>query len=307
MADDIIATVWDFDKTLITGYMQDPIFKAYGIDGNTFWKENNEKIQELEKKGLSVNADTFYLNQMLRYVHDGRMKGLNNSKLKEFGKQQDFYEGVEELFKTISSMADAEPYKGNGIIFENYIVSSGLKKVIEGTTLYEQKYVKDIWGCEFGEDDNEDADEREISYIAYSIDNTTKTRALFEINKGVNTKELELDVNSPIPNQERRIQFANMIYVADGPSDIPAFSVVNKNHGATFAVYPKGNLEAMRQVEKMRKDGRVHMYAEADYREGTTAYMWIINQLKTQANAIIKSHKESYQKYGKGTPKHLAE
>ena len=42
------------------------------------------------------------------------------------------------------------------------------------------------------------------------------------------------------------------MYVADGPSDIPAFSVVNKNFGATFAIYPKGDMKAMKQAYSYR-------------------------------------------------------
>lgn len=300
---DIIATVWDFDKTLISGYMQDPLFKEYQIEPKEFWNENNNRIKELENSGLYVNADTFYLNQMLRYVREGKFKGLNNEKLKKYGQQQNFYRGVEDLFKTISELSQEDKYREHGIIFENYIVSSGLKKIIEGTSI--MKYVKNVWGCEFAESENEKG-ELEISDIAYSIDNTSKTRALFEINKGVNIKELNIDVNTAMLHEQRRIQFINMIYIADGPSDIPAFSVVNKHGGATFAVYPTGNKNAFKQVEKMRKDGRIQMYAEADYREDKTAYIWILDKLKTQAEQVIENSRLAIQKLGKGTPIHLS-
>ena len=70
-----------------------------------------------------------------------------------------------------------------------------------------------------------------------------------------------------------------MIYIADGPSDVPAFSVVKKNGGATFAIYPKGDWKIMRQAEQMREDRRVDIYAEADYSEGTIVYMWITNKI----------------------------
>ncbi|MFR9000636.1 MAG: hypothetical protein ACLVIY_09820 [Anaerobutyricum soehngenii] len=76
-----------------------------------------------------------------------------------------------------------------------------------------------------------------------------------------------VEVNTKMPEELRRVPFRNMIYVADGPSDIPAFSLVNKNQGATFAIYPHGDMEAMRQVEQMRVDGRINMYAEAELSE----------------------------------------
>ena len=107
--------------------------------------------------------------------------------------------------------------------------------------------------------------------------------------------------------EERRVQFVNMIYVADGPSDVPAFSVINQKGGATFAVYPRGDEAAMAQVDDMRRDGRVQMYAEANYEGSSTARMWIMGQLNRQAEKIISEQKSALDKYRPGTPKHLVE
>lgn len=140
------------------------------------------------------------------------------------------------------------------------------------------------------------------------IYNTSKTKALFEINKGVHSgdRRYGVKVNTRIPEEFRRVHFVNMIYIADGPSDIPAFSVVNKNNGATFAIYPRGDMDAMKQVEQMRVDGRVNMYAEADYTENTTAYMWICNKITEFAERIRKDEREKIAKYAAiSTPKHL--
>ena len=35
----IIAVVWDFDKTLVNGYMEEPIFEHYGVDSSLIWRE----------------------------------------------------------------------------------------------------------------------------------------------------------------------------------------------------------------------------------------------------------------------------
>jgi hypothetical protein len=96
-----------------------------------------------------------------------------------------------------------------------------------------------------------------------------------------------------------------MIYIADGPSDIPAFSVIKRNGGATFAIYPKGDLKAMRQVEQMREDGRVDMYAEADYSEGTTADMWIRNRIQKMADRIRDAEKVKIMNSASEAPQHL--
>ena len=300
---DVIATVWDFDKTLIRGYMQEPLFNRYGVDATSFWQENAKEIQRIEKLGLFVNKDTFYLNLMLRYAKKGMpFYGLTNEILKEIGKQQVFFEGVKQLFKSVQQLNNEDRYREYDIKFENYIVSTGLKKTIEGTEI--APYVTYIWGAEFIEAPNEDG-QMQISEVSYSLDNTTKTRALFEINKGVGIVDSPIDVNTKIPYDKRRVQFCNMVYVADGPSDVPAFSLIGQHQGATLAVYPRGDKEALHSVEKLRKDQRVQLIAEADYRKESTAYMWIMDRLETQANQIIARKKAYLDELGPGTPKHL--
>lgn len=298
----IIAVIWDCDKTLVDGYMQDPIFEDYGINSTEFWGEVNAIPNEYKKKGIRVNKDTYYLNHFIKCAHGETLKGLNNQKLKEYGQKQKFYKGIPEIFEFTKNMfKDDKRYTEYGIQVEHYIVSTGFAEVIRGSAL--MPYVDDVWGCELldGPDKNGDP---VISEVLYTIDNTTKTRAIFEINKGIGKIE-DIEVNSKIPEELRRVHFENMIYIADGPSDIPAFSVVKRNGGATFAIYPKGDKNAMKQVEQMREDGRVDMYAEADYSEGTTAHMWIINRIQKMADRIRDTEKAKIMSSASGVPKHL--
>ena len=130
-----------------------------------------------------------------------------------------------------------------------------------------------------------------------------KTQALFEINKGVN-KNPEISVNSKMNAEQRRIDFRNMIYIADGPSDLPAFSVVKERGGATFAIYPHGDAKAFAQVEKMREDGRVDMFAEADYSKDTTSFMWITNKIQEIADRI-KAEEQAKHSGNFAVPDHL--
>ena len=185
-----------------------------------------------------------------------------------------------EIFEKTNDIITNNPeYAAYDIKLEHYIVSTGLTEIIRGSSMM-KKYVSGVWACEFIEDEN-----HEICEIGYTIDNTTKTRALFEINNGVGQIK-GITVNMSLPEEMRRVHFINMVYVADGPSDIPAFSLVNNNHGATFAIYSKGDIEAMKQVEQMRKSERVNMFAEADYSEGTTANIWLCNKIEEFADRI---------------------
>lgn len=281
----IIAVIWDCDKTLIDGYMQDPIFKKFGVDASEFWAENNQRQDELQKRypNMRINSDTYYLNLFLQYIREGKFEGLNNELLHEFGEKQKFYENVPEFLSTLNNLFqnDAE-YREYGIQVENYIVSTGFAEIIRGSIL--SNVAKEIWGCELIETNINGNDI--LSDVVYTIDNTTKTRAIFEINKGSWNKAFHIDVNSKITLETRRVPFENMIYIADGPSDIPAFSLIKEKGGTTFAIYPRGDMKALNQVEQMRMDGRVDMYAEADYSEGTTANLWIRNKISEIANRI---------------------
>ena len=301
----VIAVIWDFDKTLIRGYMRTPIFKKYKIDESAFWREVNSLPDYYkQEQGVQVNKDTVYLNHLIKYVKDGKLKGLSNKALKEFGHEQNFYPGVVELIrnmqKHLEDSAEGKNYSEYNIRVENYIVSTGIKKVIEGTEL--SSYVAGIWGCELIDAKVDGNDQ--ISEVGYTIDNTTKTRALFEINKGI-PQNPDIDVNAKMSEQSRRVKFKHMIYIADGPNDVPAFSVINKFGGATFAVYPKGDERAFKQVEKLREDGRINMYAEADYTEGTTAYMWITNKVREFADQIYNEERNKLEESVSVAPKHI--
>lgn len=299
----IIAVVWDFDKTLISDYMQDPIFKKYGVDAKEFWKEVNElPAKYLSEQNVKVNPDTIYLNHFINYAKAGKFKGLNNAILRELGKELEFYNGLPKLMEISKKMIEDNPiYSEYDIKVEHYIVSTGFTEMIKGSAVND--YVSGIWGCELIEAPDQDGNAI-ISEIGYTIDNTTKTRAIFEINKGVGIWE-DVNVNTKMAEDVRRVPLKNMIYIADGPSDVPAFSTLNKGVGATFAIYPRNDKKAFSQVEQLRKDGRINMYAEADYSEGTTAYMWITEKIKEFADRIRETERSKLKSSISDVPKHL--
>lgn len=285
----IIAVIWDCDKTLVDGYMQDPIFEEYGVDPKAFWDEVNALPAKYAAEGVKVNPDTIYLNHFIRCAKNGTFPGLNNAKLREFGEKLRLYKGIPEIFEKTKHLFDEEKScRDYRIQVEHYIVSTGFAEEIRGSKL--MPYVEEIWGCELIETEMPDGS-RVIGEIGYTIDNSTKTRAIFEINKGVNKLE-NMSVNTTVPEELRRVPIENMIYIADGPSDISAFSVVKRGGGATFAIYPRGDMRALKQVEQMRQDGRVEMFAEADYSEGTTAEMWIVNKIMQIAERIKRNERE---------------
>ena len=142
----IIAVVWDFDKTLVNGYMEEPIFEHYGVDSSLFWREVNSLPEKYRvEQGVRVNPDTIYLNNFIHYAKKGIFKGLTNAMLYDFGKNLHFYEGVPEIFEETRKLIEEDSiYKEYDIKVEHYIVSTGLSQVIKGSVVVQ--YVKGIWG-----------------------------------------------------------------------------------------------------------------------------------------------------------------
>lgn len=309
----IIACVWDFDKTLIPGYMQAPIFDYYNIDSATFWREVNQLPEVYQQRGVTVSKDTVYLNHLLNYVKNGVLKGLSNAKLKELGKELEFYNGLPQFFKELQDgVKRNHDYANHGIRLEHYIISTGLAAMIRGSVI--APFVDGIYGCEFVENPlfpgfslQTDFDleyDTEISQIGVMVDNTIKTRFIFEINKGSN-KNPEIDVNSKMNDSDRRIPFSNMIYIADGPSDVPVFSVVKTHGGKTFAVYNPDNEEEFAQNDSLLQAGRIHAYGPADYSSGSATGMWIRMHIDKICRKIIKERQNALEERLSKPPKHL--
>lgn len=299
----IIAVIWDFDKTLVNGYMQDPIFKEYGVESGAFWDEVNALPDKYwREQRVKVNRETIYLNHFINCAKKGIFPGLNNQKLRAYGRELVFYPGIPDIFeRTKALVAGESKYREYDIKVEHYVVSTGMAEIIRGSAVMD--HAEAVWGCEFIEEDFGQG--RVISELGYTIDNTSKTRAIFEINKGV-PQNPHIDVNSKMPESLRRVRFENMIYIADGPSDIPAFSLVGARGGSTFAIYPKGDWKAMGQVEQMRMDGRIDMFAEADYTEGTTADMWICTKIRQIAERIYEAERSLLASSVSDVPRHLS-
>lgn len=292
----VVAFVWDFDKTLSPSYMQTPLFEHYRVDQTAFWKEVNGLVAHYQARGLQVSRDTAYLGHILAYVRDGRFPGLTNEKLRELGALVPLAPGMPTFIeRTRGRIRSDERFQHHGITVEHYIVSTGLRQMIEGNPIRE--HVDGVWACELLSDPpgpgylergaEWDSLTGELTQVGYVLDNTTKTRAIFEINKGVN-HDPGIDVNARMAEDDRRVPISNMIYTADGPSDVPVFSVVNQQGGRTFAVYTLGPPSNFDGVKRLQDDGRVQGIAQADYQVGTTADLWLMSSMIEIATEICE-------------------
>ena len=326
----VIACVWDFDNTLIPGYMQVPMFKDYGIDEPTFWRTVNRLPAKLRSDGVRLADTLSYLNFVLTLVKKGRLPGLSKARLTQYGQQLEYCPGVPEIFPLLKSALDEDPFKAHGITLEHYVISSGHIETIRGSKV--APYMESVFASEFleeelsreadlfcGLENNKEPENNrqmslsdstfgnqavgEVKQIGYAVDTTQKTRCLFEINKGCNKNEA-FDVNMVIEGNARRIPFQNMIYIADGPSDIPAFSVVRGHGGRAFAVYHADHEEEFEQCDRMLSSGRVDAYGPADYREDSATTRWLKMHIQKIAKRIIEEDIKFAEQSGK-PPEHF--
>jgi len=310
----VIAVIWDFDQTLIPGYQQKPIFRFYGVDEGQFWDEVDHLGAHYAKSGLKISQETLYLNHILTYVKEGKFPGLNNSRLRELGVELSFYPGMPDFMADLKKEIESDDrFVHHNVRVEHYIVSTGLRQMIVGSQVEGQ--VSDIWACEFIEDPappgyREDGVQgslvanSEISQVGYFVDNTTKTRAIWEINKGVNV-DPKIGVNDLIAGEDRRVPLRNMLYVADGPSDVPVFSILNKYGGRTLGVYNPDQESHFRSVKGLRDQRRVQHFAEADYRAGSTAHRWIMASLEEMATVIVRDRERALDDRVSPSAKHI--
>lgn len=309
----IIACVWDFDKTLIPAYMQAPLFRRYGVDEANFWAETNALAENYRRRGYHIAPEISYLNHLLTYVQAGPMAGLNNRILRECGAEIAFYPGLPDFFARSRAWVRAKPeYAKHELTLEHYIVSTGLAEMIRGSAI--APHVDGIWACEFIENplqpgflrQNEFPLEAaaEIAQIGVMIDNTTKTRAIFEINKGTN-RNPAIDVNAKVVPEDRRIPLQNMIYIADGPSDIPSFSVVKGGGGKAYGVYNPDRRDEFAQNDRLRATGRIDHYGKADYRAGSETTNWLHLQIERMCDRIVADREAAVANRVTRPPRHL--
>jgi hypothetical protein len=286
-----IAIVFDYDQTLSPSYMQDEVvFPAFGIDSSKFWQRCTELVRDHgydnELAHMKVLLDTLGMDRP------------TNIELKKLGQKLNFYKGLPEMFEQFQNGLLTAEHVTNGIMVEHYIISSGLKVLIEGSRL--QPYVRAIFGCEFAEDD-----EGRITFPKRVISHTQKTQFLFRINKGL--LDMSQDVNDHMDPEIRPIPFSNMIYIGDGPTDVPCFTVMKKNGGQAIAVYNPDDPDRAgfkKCYQLSTHADRVKHIAPADYRPGTHLRILLEQMVRETADRIVAQHKEAVETGTVPAPKH---
>lgn len=244
----VFAIVYDFDGTLAKGNIQENSFiPDLGIKKSDFWKEVKKLTKEHEMD--EILAYMFLLIEKAK--NHGEVK-FDRDSLKAHGRDVSYFEGVEDYFLRINKYA-----RSKQINLGHYIISSGTKEMIEGTTI--AKYFKTIYASSFKYDQH-----NVPQWPAIVLNYTTKTQFLFRINKGIDNAWDNSKINTYVPKEKRHVPFERMIYIGDGLTDVPAMKLVKDQGGTSIGVYaPKSRKKT--EVEKLLGEGRVSYVAPANY------------------------------------------
>ena len=243
----IIAIMYDFDKTLCTRDMQEYTFiPSLGMQPDEFWDKTAEVASEQQMDSVLA----YMYAMMIRAEANG--KPLKREDLVECGQHVVYLPGVEGWFERINGYG-----KEAGVEVEHYVLSSGLKEIIDGTSI--AKHFKKIFASEFLYQDGK------AVWAKMAVNYTNKTQFVYRINKGVLDISNNVDVNASTPESDRRVFFNNMIYLGDGLTDVPCMKLVKLSGGHSIALYQDGQKE---KVQPLLKHERVDWIFQADYREG---------------------------------------
>jgi len=244
------AIAYDFDGTLAPGNMQEYDFvPAIGMTSEAFWQEVNSLTRKHDADNILA-----YMMHMLDKANAARVP-VRKENFVELGRSVALFEGVEAWFDRINAYG-----KMQGLKVEHYIISSGIREMIEGTSIA-QKFTA-IYASAFIYDHNGVA-----KWPALAVNYTTKTQFLFRINKGVLTIHDNSKINKFIPKEDRPVPFEHMVFIGDGETDIPCFRLVKEQRGHAIAVYKPNTRGARSNAEKLVKEGRVNFIAPANYSE----------------------------------------
>lgn len=272
-----MAICYDFDGTLAPGNMQEYGFiEKMGMTPATFWSKSNALAQE--QKADSILA------YMRRMKEESKTKDLPFKKadFKAYASEIKLFQGVADWFDRINAYALTK-----GVLLEHYIISSGLKEMVEGTSI--AGYFKEIFASTFMYDANGVA-----VWPGLVVNYTNKTQFLYRINKGCLDVSDNESVNRHMNDADKPMPFCNMVYIGDGDTDIPSMKTVKREGGHTIAVYQENVAGHREKVKGLLGIERADVIAPADYREGQPIDIFVKAIIdKIEADTYLKKMKET--------------
>lgn len=272
-----IAVIFDFDDTLApdstSGYLSDVGLE----DLASFWKKEVAALTDADWDPVPA-----YLYKIIEASKTGRIPKVTRENLMEYGRRLPLHDGVQGIFSRLRQAAkEANPRAS----IEFYLISSGIGDILRTTPIASE--FTDIWASEFHYDSNS-----HIEFPKKIVSFTDKTRYLFHVQKGLigpQSRGKPFDVNKKLKPDQIRIPINHMIFVGDGYTDIPCFSLVKKDGGVSIAVFDKTHIEKWGNAYQFVHDGRVSNLLSANFSEQSDLSIFLSMAVKKLATDIAIS------------------
>ena len=269
-----MAICYDFDKTLSPNDMQTfTLIPSLGMKSKSFWDETKElAIGNLMDNNLAWMYQLIVRSKACR-------KSVSKDYFHEIGKDIPLYRGVKTWFSRINSYAEKK-----GIEIEHYIISSGLKELIEGSSIASE--FKRIYASSYYYSPDGVAE-----WPAQAVNYTNKTQFIFRIAKGI-FEEYDERVNESMKDEDLYIPYQNIVYIGDSATDIPCMRLVKSKGGFSIGVFdPKK--DERDKVYQLFNDDRITYYAPANYTAKSKLYHYLKQIIDTiAAKEIMKTEHE---------------
>ena len=244
-----IAIICDCDNTLAPDTTS-MLLEDNGINLDAFWKDIGIKVK------LGWDPPIAWMTEIAELIKNGKISQDTNAKLAEFGKSVTPFPNASMFITQLNESLGKE----QDVTVEGYVVSCGIESLMQGTTLAES--FTEIFGSSFYECDGI------VAGVKSSITFTEKTKFVYAINKGITSqiRENPYNVNTFVENEKRKVPFENMIYLGDGASDIPCFSMIKNHGGHCIGIEIDAKWHKEFQLELRKREMNAF---EPDYTEGS--------------------------------------
>lgn len=274
-----IAVVWDFDGTLTIEDATTTVveFLQGKASGGEFWNRIHNLRGDSKKvswEHVLASDAPIWMYALSRLAFEKGVP-LNPEFFRRFIAPliQVRPEALKFLRK-IKLLEAKRPFKDARLSIEHFVVSAGLVDLVKA--VIPDDILKHAFGCRYEIVAYEGKEDEPESVPVFCMDETMKTRSLFEIAKGSFLYK-DRSVNRKVPHDKYWAPFKNIIYVGDGPTDVPALSLVRSNGGTGIAVYDPSASREKREtrLKEMRLDKRADLITPADYSEGGELFRYI--------------------------------
>jgi phosphoserine phosphatase len=245
-----IAVVFDFDETLAPP-THELLLKKANIDA----EKRESYVQDLLDDGWEKIMARGY--SLIKSSQESEQK-ITRQLFKSVGEELELFDGVDTLFDRLRGFC-----QHNDIDMEFYLLTAGFVEIPTATTIADE--FTEIWGGAYAFNEQD-----ELVFIKRVITHEEKREYIQQLAKGTGIEgpNAPADSHRHVEEEDMNVPFSQIIYVGDGSSDRPVFSLLHEKGGIAIGL-AKENAAYWKEDEDLKEKQRVDNLLKVDYTEGS--------------------------------------